>query len=99
MADVRFEPIMPNLGAYVRVSADQVVDAGVPTQVLSALNQFGVLVFPQINLSDDQLIAFTNQLGDMEAVRNTADGSFPSGKNIYRVALAKQAKHHLEYAQ
>jgi alpha-ketoglutarate-dependent taurine dioxygenase len=99
MANISFEPITPKLGAYVRVTADEILDPGVPQKALNALNQYGVLVFPQINLSDDQMIGFTNQLGDMEAVRNTADGTVPSGKNIYRVALDKQDKSQREYVE
>ena len=81
MVEVIFEPITPKLGAYVRVSADELLDAEVPIQVLNALNQYGVLIFPRINLSDGKLVAFTNELGDMEAAHEA------SGRLMHRTTL------------
>jgi len=98
VANVKFEPISASLGAYVRgVSENDILEDGCPAQILSALNQFGVLVFPQIHLSDATFVALTSQLGDMEALRNTADGSAPSGLGIYRIALDKEDKTQRDY--
>lgn len=99
MSSVDIEPITPSLGARVRVSADHILDDGVPDQILQALNQYGVLVFPQINLSDEKLVALTGALGNMEPARTTADGSAPSGKGIYRIALDKADKSQREYVE
>ncbi len=97
MSNVTFEPITPELGAHVRVSADHILDEGNPDRILQALNQYGVLVFPKINLSDEKLVALTGALGHMEPARTTADGSGPSQMGIYRIALDKADKSQREY--
>ncbi len=99
MSDITFEPITPGLGAWARMAADQIVDDGVPDRILEALNRFGVLVFPRINLSDQQLVALTGALGNMEAAKTTADGSGPSDLGIYRIALDKTDKSQREYVE
>ncbi len=99
MSNAVFEPITPNLGACARVTADHILDDGVPDQIMEALNRYGVLVFPRINLSDEQLVALTGALGDMEAARTTADGSAPSDLGIYRIALDKADKSQREYVE
>lgn len=99
MPDISFDRITPELGAFVNVTADAVLESGNPEQTLDALNTFGVLVFPQIHLSDDQLVAFSSKLGDMAAVISTADGSGPSGKGIYRITLGKEDKSQREYVE
>lgn len=91
--------ITPTLGATVKLSPNSVLDVGVPEQILDALNRFGVLVFPQIGISDDQMVELTSQLGDMGAVKATADGSNTSEKGIYRIALDKQDKSQREYVE
>jgi len=97
MVKVNFEKITPNLGAYVTVAPEDIVAAGVPGQILDGLNKYGVLVFPRINLSDERLVALTGQLGELEPAVNTADGSAPSSKGIYRIALDKADKGLREY--
>ncbi len=91
------EKITDHLGAKVRIDADQLLTPGAPQAILQALNQFGVLVFPQIHVADEILVAFTNQLGDMEAATRTADGSNVSAKGIYRIALDKDDKTQRDY--
>lgn len=97
MVDVTFDPITPTIGAYVRVSADDVVKDGVPTQLWDALNKYMVLLFPQINMSDEQMLALTAALGDMEPAVNTADGSNQANKGIYRITLDDESKSKLQH--
>lgn len=97
MTEIAFERIRPNLGARARLAADHILDDGIPDRILEALNQYGVLLFPQIHLSDEALVALTTALGEMEAARVTADGSSPSSMGIYRIALDKEDKTQREY--
>lgn len=99
MTEITIEPITPSIGATIKVSAEEITNEGVPAQILEALDQYNVLVFPQININDDQFVALTSQLGDMEDVKATADGSAPSQKNVYRIALNKDDKTQLEYVK
>jgi alpha-ketoglutarate-dependent taurine dioxygenase len=94
-----FEPITANLGARVLVSPDHVLDDGVPERILEALDQYGVLLFPEIHLPDDSMVALTGRLGPMVAATVTADGSDQSDLGIYRIALDKQEQNHLDYVR
>lgn len=91
------EPIKPTLGAVVRVSADEVTRDGVPGTLLEALNQHNVLVFPQINMSDDVFLRLTAALGEKHDNTITADGSEASNKGIFRIALDKDDKTQREF--
>ncbi len=50
-------------GAITGLAGRDLVDQPVAADVLSALNQFGVLVFPEIDISDADLVAFSRRLG------------------------------------
>lgn len=97
MTSIQFEPINPDLGAYARVAAEDILEEDNPARILEALNSHGVLVFPQVGISDEQQVALSAQLGEMEAAVATADGSAPSSQGIYRIALDKEDRNHLDY--
>lgn len=97
MARHLFDPITDNLGAYVRVTAENILDNDHPAKFIEALEQYGVLVLPEINLPDETLVELTKQLGEMVAANVTHDGSGPSKKGIYRIALDKSDKSQREY--
>jgi alpha-ketoglutarate-dependent taurine dioxygenase len=99
MSGLICEAITPNLGARVLNPAEQILDTGIPGQILEALNRFGVLHFPEIFISDQQLVALTNALGDMKAATVTADGSGPSEMGIYRIAADKTDRNHQDYVK
>ncbi len=99
MASITFEPISGELGATVRVSADDILTNGSPREIRNALDVFGVLVFPHLYLSDEDLVSLTNALGEMEPARTTADGSRAAALGIYRIALDKQNSSQREYVE
>ena len=72
---------------------------GIPERILDALDTYNVLVFPQIHLTDDQIVALSGALGEKEEVKATADGSAPSDKGVYRISLDKDDKTQLEYVK
>jgi alpha-ketoglutarate-dependent taurine dioxygenase len=94
---LRIEPIAPHLGATVRVRAENVVALGVPEQIMAALNQYGVLVFPEIFLPDEGFLTLTSALGEMQETAVTGDGSAPSEKGIFRIALDKEDKTQRDF--
>jgi alpha-ketoglutarate-dependent taurine dioxygenase len=95
--NVELEPITPQLGAYVKTVAEDVLKPGVPGQILDALNTYNVLVFPEVNMSDDTFVALTRSLGETHDLAVTADSSNASDKGIYRIALDKDDKNQLDY--
>ena len=99
MVDIVIEPLTPELGATVQIPAAEILAEGVPEQIWDALNKHMVLLFPRIGLSDEQLVALTGRLGDMEPATVTADGSAPASKGIYRIALDKNEVSKREYVE
>jgi alpha-ketoglutarate-dependent taurine dioxygenase len=94
---LRIEPIKPTLGAFVRVSPEGAIRDGVPRQLLDALNRYNVLVFPQIDMSDDVILQLTAAMGEKHDNTVTADGSEASNKGIFRIALDKDDKTQREF--
>lgn len=97
MENIRIEPINDEIGARIFVAAEQVLESGVPEQILAALNQYGVLLFPNINISDESMASLSNRLGEMEAAKVTDDGSAANKLGLYRISADKKEKAHREY--
>lgn len=98
MTGITIEPITPRIGAYVKVSPDDILKERVPDKILDALGEYGVLVFPQIHLSDEAFVELTNRLGSMEAVRRDNEkGTTHHDKGIYQITLDKDDKTQREF--
>ena len=98
MTNVPIELITPNLGVRILVPADHLLDDGVPEQCLKLLNEHGVIVFPQVNASDETQIAFSNRLGTMRSSLVSAGSSNKSDQmGIYPVTLDKTRVRNLDY--
>ncbi len=97
MTILKIEPISDEIGARIFVDAQQILDDSVPEQILEALNRYGVLLFPHINLSDEVMADLSNRLGEMEAAKVTYDGSEANKLGLYRIAADKKEKGHQEY--
>jgi alpha-ketoglutarate-dependent taurine dioxygenase len=61
----RFIPLTPRIGAKSLLTRDEVLDPAHAGECLDALERYGVLVFPQIGLDDEQQVAFSRNLGDV----------------------------------
>jgi alpha-ketoglutarate-dependent taurine dioxygenase len=61
----RFVPLEPRIGAKAGVGRDVVLDPAFADECLEALERFGVLLFPQIGLTDEEQVAFSKNLGDV----------------------------------
>ena len=75
MDTLNIEPISEEIGARIFIDASNILDESVPEQILAALNQYGVLLFPAVHLSDETMAALSSRLGEMEAAKVTSDGS------------------------
>lgn len=97
MAKVAFEPIKPHIGAKVIVDRADVFDDDVAQACLAALEERGVLVFPQINLTDEEQLALTDKLGDRVNFTRNAPGGNDAAQDVYKVTLDKSVNDHPEY--
>ncbi|TMA30529.1 MAG: TauD/TfdA family dioxygenase [Deltaproteobacteria bacterium] len=64
MAD-RFLSLTARIGARAVVRGDEVLDPAFADECLDALEQYGVLVFPRIGLTDDEQVSFSENLGEV----------------------------------
>jgi len=98
MTDVAIEPITPELGARVKISADHLLDPGVPEKCLELLNKHGVLLFPQVNCNDDIQVELSKRMGRMEDSKlgEKADTKAEK-KGIYPVTLDPSRARYLDY--
>lgn len=91
------QPITPTLGAFVRTSPEDAIKDGAPSELLDALNRYDVLVFPQIDMSDEIFLQLTAAMGEKHDNAVTDDGSEASNKGIFRIALDKDDKTQREF--
>lgn len=91
----RFRPLSSRVGAGVSASREEMLNPAFAGECLEALERFGVLVFPRINLSDEQQLAFSASLGDvMPQGAPRADG----GRDlIFKVSLNPLENRAAEY--
>lgn len=96
----RFEPITPAIGAYVHLAADDVLQDGVPEQLFDALGRYNVLVFPQVNMSDDTFVEMTARMGPAHDLGVTAEeGTEETKVGVYRVTKEKSDQTQLDFVR
>ena len=64
----RFVPLTPRIGAKVTLGREDVLNPANADDINEALERYGVLVFPEIGLNDEEQIAFSNNLGEIVAI-------------------------------
>jgi alpha-ketoglutarate-dependent taurine dioxygenase len=98
MTPARIDRIKPHIGGIVRVSKEQLLDDETVGVVRGALEDRGVLVFPRMNLSEREQVAFTEKLGTRVNYNRRAPGSGAADENdVYTVTLDKTVNTQPEY--
>ena len=96
----RFEPITPNIGAFVQIDPDDVLSQGVPEALFEGLERYNVLVFPQVHMSDKTYVAMTARMGPAHDLGVTAEtGTDATEAGIYRVTLEKSDRAQLDFVR
>ena len=91
----RFVPLTPRIGAKAVMGRDEVLDPGFRGECLDALERYGVLLFPQMGLSDEEQVAFSNNLGDvMPQGRMRPDGTQDV---VFKITLDPRENRSAEY--
>ena len=75
-------PLTPHVGVEITgVSGVDLVDRAVPDRGLAALDRYGVVVYREADISDDDLVAFSRMLGEV-AVVPTGEHEHPEIQTI-----------------
>lgn len=91
------EPAKPLIGGVVHVDKARLCDEEVVEGIRNALEQRGVLVFPQIDLSDDEQLALTDKLGQRVNFVGSVPGSDATAPDIYKITLNKKENLEPDY--
>jgi alpha-ketoglutarate-dependent taurine dioxygenase len=98
MSTLRIEPIKPLIGGIVQVAKEHLLDDQTVAAVRAALEDRGVLVFPRMNLTDAEQVAFTDRLGKRVNYNRKAPGSGAADdKDVYAVTLDRKINFQPEY--
>jgi alpha-ketoglutarate-dependent taurine dioxygenase len=89
-APITFTPIKPHIGSTVQVDKADVCQPEVVGAIRAALEERGVLVFPRMNLSDAEQLAFTDAFGQRLDYTRAMPAS--DGDDVYKVSLDKGAR-------
>lgn len=84
------EPIKPNIGSRVLNSKHELLSGALASEIRELLEMRGVLVFPEIQFTDEEQIAFTKTLGKFQPE--------PRGGDVFKVTLdTKENPNSAEY--
>ncbi len=90
-----FVPLTPRIGARSLVKRDELLDPAFAGECLAALERYGVLLFPQIGLEDEEQVAFSRNLGDVVPQGSKrADGT---QEVVFKITLDPAVNPSAEY--
>jgi alpha-ketoglutarate-dependent taurine dioxygenase len=94
---ISIKNIKPKIGGIVTVDKANLCDPDVVKAINAAVEERGVLVFPQMNLTDAEQLAFTDALGARVNYTKKAPGSDVPAKDIYKITLNKDINKEPDY--
>lgn len=94
---MQVENIKPAIGSIVRFERSALLDDEIAQRCLELLEERQVLVFPRINLSDKEQLAFTDKLGARVNFTNRVPGGDKSAKDVYTITLDPKINNEPEY--
>jgi len=97
MTAARIEKVKPHIGGIVHVTKEHLLDDATAAVVREALEDRGVLVFPRLNLTDAEQLAFTDKIGKRANYNKKAPGSGETEKDVYTITLDKKINTQPEY--
>jgi len=86
---IAVQDISPNIGSRVETDIETLLSGRHAEEIRSLLKSRGVLVFPDIGMTDEQQIAFTGTLGNMAFENNGTVGPDGKQQTIYTVDAAQ----------
>lgn len=81
--------ISPQIGSRILNSKDELLGGGLAGEIRELLERRGVLVFPKINFTDEEQVAFTKTLGNFLPEME--------GQEVYNISLDKSLNPKSDY--
>lgn len=95
--NVIVEPATPLIGGILRIGKTHLLDPEVTSTVRTALEERGVLVFPQINVTDEEQLALTDSLGGRVNFNRDVPGSNSTARDVYQITLDRKLNSEPDY--
>jgi alpha-ketoglutarate-dependent taurine dioxygenase len=93
---LNYEVIKPAIGAKVYLERKDIGDQAATQELLELLERHTVLIFPRMNLANDEQLALTDALGDRINISKHVAGRENSDE-VYQVTLNEGANIEKEY--
>ena len=97
--NVTVDPIKPAIGAIVHVDRSALCEESTVRAVEAAIEQHSVLVFPRLNLTDDEQLAFTDRLGTRVNYTQNVSNTDAPAQGVYRVSFDAALNNRKEFVQ
>jgi alpha-ketoglutarate-dependent taurine dioxygenase len=94
---MQVENVKPTIGSIVHVERPALFSDETAQRCLDLLEERQVLVFPRINLSDKEQLAFTDKLGARVNFTNRVPGGDNAAKDVYTITLDPKINTEPEY--
>jgi alpha-ketoglutarate-dependent taurine dioxygenase len=94
---IQYENVKPKIGSIVRIERSALLDPEVVRECLDLLEQRQVLVFPRVDLSDKEQLAFTDLLGARVNFTNQIAGGDRETPDVYTITLDPKINNEPEY--
>ena len=94
---IKYNPIKQSVGAVIHADKEALNDQAFASQVMDLVMKHGVVVFPKINLTDAEQLAFTDKLGARINFTVSAPGADASAQDVYTVTLDPKINNQPEY--
>lgn len=95
--DIKVEPIKPAIGAVVHVDKQTFLSEEFPAKCMEFLDKYTALVFPELGLTDEEQLAFTDRMGERINFTNTVPGGDVSAEDVYMITLKQEVNAEPEY--
>jgi alpha-ketoglutarate-dependent taurine dioxygenase len=92
---VVFEPVKPLVGSIVRAKREDLFDPEVVRECRRMLDERTILVFPEVNFTNEEQLAFTDMFGGR--LNLTSDATTDKSDDVYQVTLDRKINKAPEY--
>jgi alpha-ketoglutarate-dependent taurine dioxygenase len=89
--------VKPAIGGIVNVDKKELLSGVHADKIAEALEQRGVLVFPRVNLTDEEQLKFTDTLGARVNFTQRVPGGDKASRDVYTVTLDEEVNNEPEY--
>ena len=97
MTKPTFQHPTPLVGAIVHVDKAHLCDDDVIARIKRVLEDRGVLVFPKLDASDEEQLAFTDKMGERVNFTRQVPGSDATSNDVYKITLDRELNKEPDY--